>query len=127
MERDKRVCCTGTSWFHLLGHKYTIYLAMCPDTKSPFYLDCLWVSFLVEKQTGLMSPLSLPPTPHHAGFQPQGRLIFLFSNQACLAVPRIVLILFPSDPTKAQLNCHFIWETFLFKTLVGTCQHPFLF
>lgn len=58
MGRDKRVRCTGTSWLHLPGHKY--YL--CGHVswyKEPLYVDCLWVSFLVEKQTGPMSPLSL--------------------------------------------------------------------
>lgn len=60
---DKRADCTATSRLHLLGHKYTMYLALFPGTKSPLYLDCLWVSFLTEKQTGLMSPMSLLPAP----------------------------------------------------------------
>lgn len=120
------------------GQKSPLYWYILASPSGSQILS-MWPCFLVQRAfiCGLLmgqfpggktnraneSPVSpLPPSP---GLQPQGRLMFLFFNQACLAVPRFVPVLFLSHSTKAQLQCHFFWETFLFKTPVGICQHPF--
>lgn len=109
----QRVSFTGTSQRHLLGHRYAMYGAMFPLTKSPLYLHCLWVNFLMEKQAGLMSLMSL--LPHRILFQPQGRLsYFYFLIKACVAISR-------SGP-RAVSSAHFPF----FWLCQGPAQPPFL-
>lgn len=61
-----------------------MYGAMFPGTKSPLCLDCLWISFLMEKQTGLMSPMPLLPHPILCSSHKEDTFILLFFNQGLL-------------------------------------------
>ena len=133
MKRDRRVDCTETSWLHLLGHKYTMYLAMFPGTKSPLYLGCLWVSFLMENQTELMSPGSLLSQPHPV-FQPQGRHSYVFILQSrpawpcsdlglfCFLSPFTTPLTLPRPGSIAVSS----GRPSSLKTQFGICEHPLL-
>lgn len=72
---------TGTSQLHLSGHQYAMYWAVFPGTKSPLCSDCLWVSFLMEKQAGLMSPMPLPSHPILCSIHKEDTLSFFILNQ----------------------------------------------
>lgn len=113
-----------------------MYGAMFPLTKSPLYLYCLWVNFLMEKQAGLMSPMSL--LPHRILFQPQGRLsYFYFFNQGlhghiqvwalcCFLSPFTILLTLPrlSSTTISSGRPASSWPDLEFISTDSCSTHP---